>query len=67
MVFRQLLYVSLEGMDIKNPAKMAFLPGFPLIQILPYLPWYLAERAAAIRSRLKASRILRRLYSLGFS
>jgi hypothetical protein len=29
MAFKQLLYVSLEGIDIKNPAKMAFLPGFP--------------------------------------
>jgi hypothetical protein len=54
-------------MDIKNPAKKRFLPGFPFISVTPYLLWYLAAREAASRSLLKASRILRRLCSLGFS
>jgi hypothetical protein len=54
-------------MDIKNPAKKRFLPGFPFISVTLYLLWYLAAREAASRSLLKASRILRRLYSLGFS
>jgi hypothetical protein len=51
----------------KKPGKKRFLPGFPFISVTPYLLWYLAARAAASRSLLKASRILRRLYSLGFS
>jgi hypothetical protein len=67
MVCKQLLYVSFGGINIKNPAKRLFLPGFPFIAVTPYLLRYLAARAAASRSLLKASRILRRLYSLGFS
>jgi hypothetical protein len=66
-VFKQLLYVSFDGMEIKNPPKKLFLPGFPFIWVRPYLLRYLAAREAASRSLLKASRILRRLYSLGFS
>jgi len=31
MVFKQRLYVFSDGMDIKNPAKNLFVPGFPFI------------------------------------
>jgi hypothetical protein len=66
MVCIQLLYVSLRDIAIKKPGKIGVSAGFLIIGEVPYF-LYLAARAAASRSLLKASRILRRLCSLGFS
>jgi len=68
MAFRQLLYEFLRDMrdGIKKPGKLGVSAGFLIWWIVSYL-LYLAARAAAILSLLKASRILRRLCSLGFS
>jgi hypothetical protein len=54
-------------MRIKKPGKIGVSAGFSIIGIVLYLLLYLAARAAAILSLLKASRILRSLCSLGFS
>jgi hypothetical protein len=54
-------------MRIKKPGKIEVSAGFSIIGIDLYPLLNLAAREAAILSLLKASRILRRLCSLGFS